>query len=230
MAPPFPFPPVESVRASHDLIHHSTVVHFHGFVFQRRFVEDDVFSRAGPEFDDVALNELVELQRRNLFLVDECPIGAVQVHEVRPHHFELIPARTRAPHLPELDHRVLLAAARVVRGDVRDLPLPPEQVHRLAVDVQDVLVPRERLLVLEDVKPPMQRRHLGFRRLGVHDLHALHCVRVCGQFPREAEVGPRVLGPLALLALRRRGRGLLLRLDSLPGVLGGLLLLLGDGH
>ena len=81
--------------------------------------------------------ELNVLLRFNLFVVDKSSVGTVEVH-----HVELDPVSCGAVlpgdgDQPVLEDRVLLAAAGMVQGDVRHLPVAPQEVSRLSVYVED---------------------------------------------------------------------------------------------
>ena len=81
--------------------------------------------------------ELNVLLRFDLLVVDKRSVCTLQVY-----HVELDPVGRGAVlpgdgNQPVLEDRVLLAAAGMVQGDVRHLPVAPQQVGRLSVDVED---------------------------------------------------------------------------------------------
>jgi len=99
--------------------------------------------------------------------------------------------------VPVLKDGMLLGAGRVVDGDVCDLPLAPQQVGALPVDVHD----GQRLVVLERVQPPPP---LGDARLGglvVLDDYPPEGVGVLRQRPRQPEVGLLLVGRRVVAAL-----------------------------
>lgn len=73
----------------------------------------------------------------------------------------------------------------MIDGDVGNLPLSPQQVGALSVDVHD----RQRLVVLEGIQPPPALGNAGLGRLVVLDDHPPEGVGVFRQRPRQLEVG-----------------------------------------
>ena len=74
------------------------------------------------------LKELYVLLRFNLLVVDKCTVGAVEIHHVELDPVDRDPVIPGDGDQPVLEDRVLLAAAGVVQGDVRHLPVPPQEV------------------------------------------------------------------------------------------------------
>ena len=119
---------------------------------------------------------------------------------------------------------MLLRAAGVVERDVGDLPVPAQEVRRLAVDVEDgkLLVP------FEHVQPPLDARLSRLRGLRILHRDAVDDVRVLEEFARRLHVHTAVIlfvaggrGRRALLSDFPRPRPLLVR-RALPLSVGPL--------
>jgi len=84
---------------------------------------------------------------------------------------------------------MLLAAGGMVKGHICYLPIPTQEIGRLPVDVQNGKL----LIALEHVQPPFPPRLSCLGRLAVFHHCATHCVRVCSECAREAEIHPLLL-------------------------------------
>ena len=77
----------------------------------------------------------------------------------------------------------------MVKGHICYLTIPTQEISRLPVDVQNGKL----LIALEHVKPPFSPRLSCLWRLAVFYHCATHCVGVCSECAREAEIHPLLL-------------------------------------
>lgn len=140
-----------------------------------------VLPPTAPKFHHILIQHPHVPRRLHTLPVQYCPVPTLQIQQVQPHLRLLLPVLVLPDHLPELQDRVLGAAALVLRQHVRDRALPPDQPARLVV--QDVL--REQGVTLEDVEVVLLcgRRALGVGRLVVleDDVGVGDAVGGCGE-------------------------------------------------
>ena len=75
--------------------------------------------------------------RFNLVIIDVGPVGTVKVHHIQLDPVTLGLIWPGVWHQPVLQCCVLLAAARMVQGNVCHLPVSTQEVGRLSVNVED---------------------------------------------------------------------------------------------
>ncbi|KAF1774068.1 50S ribosomal protein L30e-like [Phytophthora cactorum] len=99
--------------------------------------QEHILTRAFAEFEHVLLLQLDVARAFDLVAVEECRVGAVQVHDVRPHL--LLEAETVLRLLlehPVLQYCVLLRARRVLRQDVGHSLVTSDEERALAMHMK----------------------------------------------------------------------------------------------
>lgn len=112
---------------------------------------DDVFSLAGPKFDDIFWSQFQVSPVGHLLPVQLGAIGTLQVDQVGFHLADFVAKLVPLLDIPELNHCVLLADAGVLGQQVNDCWLSPHQPAAPGAKLDRV----DDILALEHEKLPL---------------------------------------------------------------------------
>lgn len=111
---------------------------------------NNIFPRTLPKRHHIPAHHLHIPPPLHSLPIHPRPIGAIQVNHIWLDPSHLIPILVLLLHMPELQHRVLLAAARVLGREIRDGALAPEEPAAARAEGNGF----EQVWAFEDVEAP----------------------------------------------------------------------------